>query len=97
MCVCVCACVSVCVCVRACVCEYAVLCLQEKDMPLEQLLALYGYQISQGGSPGEEKAVPSPQEAYATVPASLGGPSMEEWEEGEGHEKGVLCVTSNHH
>lgn len=46
-------------------------------MPLEQLLAMYGYQVPKGNSPAEGAGVPSPQEAESIEQVVLGDPSTE--------------------
>lgn len=59
-------------------------------MPLEQLLALYGYQIPQGGVPGGERDVSSPREVGLAEQVVLGDPIKEEEEETL-CKQGVLC------
>ena len=47
-------------------------------MPLEQLLAMYGYQIAQGGSPAGGEGVPSHPEAELTEHVMMGDRSVDE-------------------
>ena len=60
-----------------CSCAGAGAVLQEKDMPLEQLLAMYGYQVPKGNSPAEGEGISSPQEVEPTGQAVLGDRTIE--------------------